>query len=694
VTIDVGDVVGGYHVLASLGAGGVGRVYKVRHAITGRIEALKILLPDYAHNEEQAERFLREVKVQANLNHPNIASVHNAFRVGRSLLMVMEFVEGESLDRVIARGRLPLRQALDYAAQALSALSYAHGRGVVHRDVKPENMLVTPAGTLKVTDFGLAKTTTDIRLTVTGATLGSLYYMSPEQVNGATDLDKRADIYSMGAVLFELVTGRRPFDGAQPFQLMLAHVEQPPKAPAELDPSLPPSLNDAILKALQKQPEARFESAEQFLAALEAAAAHSGGVPSNRSATVPRETNRQDSGNGHPPARGEPASNSASRETAPRRVRPAQFLVKRTLLGLSLVALVASLAVFFAWRALRPDPAKTVATSTGNHRLLRKVIPEAAVQAIVFNATGDLAAVLTSKGRVEVWEPESGEKRATFSGAGKRSHALALSPDGGTLVFADSGSQLRLWNTATGEEQLRLDAGGAVRSVAMSGDGALLAAVSGRTLTVWDIASARQEAPIHHQEFHARLVAFRPDGAALAAADEAAVHVQPLRQPGEPARLQASEGGATVLAFDPESGVLAAAGSGVLTVWNSKTLEEVQSASLPGEAFALGFTRSGHCLALTSNGSFAQIWDSADRAEVSGFLHGYDVGASALSAGGRLAATATAAGDLWFWKADQAWDQPIEPPNGLPQTQRKSEPQSKPRKNVFRRLADVFRGRK
>lgn len=224
MNINVGDVVGGYQVLASLGAGGVGRVYKVRHAITGRIEALKVLLPDFAQNEEQAERFLREVKVQANLNHPNIASVHNAFRVGGSLLMVMELVEGESLDRLIARGRLSLQEALGYTSQALAALSYAHGCGVVHRDVKPENMIVTPAGTLKVTDFGLAKTAADIRLTVTGATLGSLYYISPEQVNGVADLDKRADIYSMGAVLYELVTGRRPFEGAQPFHLMLAHV--------------------------------------------------------------------------------------------------------------------------------------------------------------------------------------------------------------------------------------------------------------------------------------------------------------------------------------------------------------------------------------------------------------------------------------------------------------------------------------
>jgi serine/threonine protein kinase len=692
VTIDVGYVVGDYRVLASLGAGGVGRVYKVRHSITGRIEALKVLLPDYAQNEQQAERFLREIKVQANLNHPNIASVHNAFRVGSSLLMVMEFVEGESLDKLIARGRLPLQQALDYTSQALSALSYAHSRGVVHRDVKPENMLVTPGGTLKVTDFGLAKTATDIRLTVTGATLGSLYYISPEQVSGGADLDKRADIYSMGAVLYELVTGRRPFEGSQPFHLMQAHVEQPPRPPVEWIPSLPPSLNDAILQAMQKRPEARFDSAEQFQSAVDAAVlrhpaslansvAGVGGGSSHSSGDVRRA--------GHAPEYQGTVPKADSR-----RSNPARPPVKRLLMGLSLLALIVSLASFAVWRSQRPDPAKTVAVPSGSHRLLRKVIPTGHVQAIVFNAADNLAAVLTSKGIVEVWEPESGKKRATFSAADKRSKAIALSPDGSAIVFAGNDSRLSVWDVATGEEQLRLDVGRGVRSVAMSGDGGLLAVASDQFLTVWELDGARRKDPVHRLEYSAHLVSFRPDGRTVAVAGQDSLHVQPLQQSGAPSRLSMSDGGPTALAFAADKDMLAAAGNSGLTIWRGKTLEEILTAKLPSRALALGFTHSGDCVALTSTGPLAQIWNAAAETEVSAFLHGHDVEAAALSADGRLAATATAAGDLWFWKADASWDRPENPIADPANDPPSSQPKSKPRKNVLRRFVDVFRGRK
>ncbi len=266
---EVGGMVGDYEVLACLGAGGVGRVYKVRHSITGRVEAMKVLLPDSAEDNELCERFLREVRLQANLDHPNIASVLTAFRAEQGLVMIMELIEGEPLDLVIVRDRPPLHKILDYAMQALAALDYAHAHGVIHRDIKPENLLTGADGVLKVTDFGLAKTAQDVRLTQTGMPMGSLYYMSPEQVTCEEGADPRTDVYSMGAVLYQLATRRRPFKGTQAFQLMLAHVERQPTPPNELDPSLPQALNDAILKALAKNPDERFASAAEFKAALE-----------------------------------------------------------------------------------------------------------------------------------------------------------------------------------------------------------------------------------------------------------------------------------------------------------------------------------------------------------------------------------------------------------------------------------------
>jgi serine/threonine-protein kinase len=252
MNLTIGSTTGDYQIVGILGAGGMGQVYKVRNVISDRIEAMKILLPDLANQPELADRFLREIKVQAGLDHPNIAQLRTALRVDNQLLMLMEFVEGESLDRRLASGPLPAAEAVDYIIQVLSALEYAHAHGLVHRDVKPANMIVTEAGVLKLMDFGIAKVTSDHSLTMTGTTLGSLYYMSPEQIQGAANLDGRSDLYSVGVALYELVTGKRPFDGESQFSIMQAHLASSPAPPIQLDPKLPAMLNDVILLSVRK----------------------------------------------------------------------------------------------------------------------------------------------------------------------------------------------------------------------------------------------------------------------------------------------------------------------------------------------------------------------------------------------------------------------------------------------------------
>ena len=263
-----GSVIGDYVVIATVGSGGMGSVYKVQHVITQRIEAIKLLASGRTETDQE-QRFVREMQVQARLHHPNIAAVYNAFRYYDEFFLVLEFVEGESLETVLSRGRLALATGLHYARQALFALGYAHAHGVVHRDIAPSNMIITPDGTVKLTDFGLAKTATDIRLTHSGAPLGSPWYLSPEQVRGNSTLDARSDIYSLGAVLYEMATGAKPFDMASTFDVMRAQVETAAMPPLVRRPDLPQALNDIILTALAKDPNARFQSAEQFYAALE-----------------------------------------------------------------------------------------------------------------------------------------------------------------------------------------------------------------------------------------------------------------------------------------------------------------------------------------------------------------------------------------------------------------------------------------
>jgi eukaryotic-like serine/threonine-protein kinase len=263
----VGQSIGDYEILSILGMGGMGKVYKVRNVISDRVEAMKILLPDLNSNQSLADRFLREIRLLATLNHPNIASLRTALTYENQLVMIMEFVEGETLANRAARAPLSTSDAVNYSDQVLSALSYAHKQNIIHRDIKPANMMLTPQGVVKLMDFGIARSATDGSLTSTGTTLGSLNYMPPEQVRGEA-ADARSDIYSFGVSLYEMLTGQLPFKGDSQYSLMTAHLNQLPVAPITLRGDLPAGLNEIIMMAIAKDPASRFQTADAFRAAL------------------------------------------------------------------------------------------------------------------------------------------------------------------------------------------------------------------------------------------------------------------------------------------------------------------------------------------------------------------------------------------------------------------------------------------
>ena len=262
-----GQHLGDYEILGVLGAGGMGKVYKVRNVISDRVEAMKILLPNLASEKQLADRFLREIKLLATLHHPNIAALRTALTLDNQLVMIMEYVEGVTLSSRLHEGAIPPADAVRYVDQVLAALSYAHKLEIVHRDIKPANMMLTHDGIVKLMDFGIARSGGDRSLTSTGTTLGSLNYMPPEQVKGEP-ADARSDIYSLGVSLYEMVTGMLPFEAASNYSLMSAHLEQIPKAPIIHKPGLPESLNQIILMALAKDPAQRFQSADAFRGAL------------------------------------------------------------------------------------------------------------------------------------------------------------------------------------------------------------------------------------------------------------------------------------------------------------------------------------------------------------------------------------------------------------------------------------------
>src|SRR5579862_5362909 len=265
--LEVGAVVGDYQIVSLIGQGGMGKVFRVRNVISDRTEAMKVLLPDLDPRPELVERFLREIKVVAGLEHPNIASLRTALRVGNQLLMIMEFVEGHSLNELLVIGRFDEARAVHITNQVLNALAHAHRLGVVHRDVKPSNILVGSGDRVKLTDFGIASRTGDPKLTAAGTAIGSLYYMSPEQMK-AEPIDARSDLYSVGATLYEMITGIRPVPGESFYSILRAHAETRPKPMIHLVPGIAPALSRVVERSLEKTPASRFQSAEEFQAAL------------------------------------------------------------------------------------------------------------------------------------------------------------------------------------------------------------------------------------------------------------------------------------------------------------------------------------------------------------------------------------------------------------------------------------------
>lgn len=265
----IGKIINNYRVVEKLGEGGMGVVYKGIDTMLDRPVAIKMLAQDLTRDPKVMERFQGEAKTQAKLNHPNITALYGFFQYEQNYFMVMEYIDGESIGQMIQRmGPIPYEKAIPLFKQALLGIGYAHRLGVIHRDLKPSNIMVTRDGAVKVMDFGIAKILGGGRLTRTGTLVGTVLYMSPEQIRHES-LDMRSDIYSLGITLYEMVTGRAPFDSESDFEVMQAHVQTPPPPPTKFYPYIPKKLEQMILKSVAKHPDARFQTVEEFSAGLD-----------------------------------------------------------------------------------------------------------------------------------------------------------------------------------------------------------------------------------------------------------------------------------------------------------------------------------------------------------------------------------------------------------------------------------------
>jgi serine/threonine-protein kinase len=254
---------GRYRIVRKLGSGGMADVYLAEDQELGRRVAIKILDGRHANDDQFIERFRREAKNAAALNHPNIVSIYDRGEAEDTYYIAMEYLDGRTLkELIVGHGQAPVRVAVEYARQILSALRFAHRHGIVHRDIKPHNVLVDREGRVKVTDFGIARAGTS-QMTETGSIVGTAQYLSPEQARGG-EVDQRSDLYSLGVVLYELLTGKTPFEGDTPVEIAMKHLSATPQTPSELRSDIPPELDMVILRALAKDPDDRYQSADEM----------------------------------------------------------------------------------------------------------------------------------------------------------------------------------------------------------------------------------------------------------------------------------------------------------------------------------------------------------------------------------------------------------------------------------------------
>jgi len=261
-----GQILGNrYLLLEKIGGGGMAVVYKAKCTLLNRFVAIKILRSEFTNDEEFVKRFKVEAQSVASLSHPNVVSIYDVGFQEDIHYIVMEYVDGLTLkDYINKHGALDWQDSTKITIQICSAIEHAHKNNIVHRDIKPHNILMTKEGIAKVTDFGIARAVTSSTITMVGSTIGSVHYFSPEQARGGF-IDEKSDLYSLGIAMYEMVTGRVPFDGDTPVAVALKHIQEVPVEPRKLNPSLPYGINEIIMKAIQKEQNRRYQSATAMI---------------------------------------------------------------------------------------------------------------------------------------------------------------------------------------------------------------------------------------------------------------------------------------------------------------------------------------------------------------------------------------------------------------------------------------------
>jgi WD40 repeat protein len=647
-----------YRVMRLLGAGGMGTVYEAEHRVMQRPVALKVIKRAYTASPAALERFRREVRAAARLSHPNIVTTYDAEDAGETHFLVMEYVEGTDLGRLVKeRGPLPVDRACEYARQAALGLQHAFEQGMVHRDLKPPNLMLTPGGCVKILDFGLARFAGEAALggaTGSGMVLGTVDYIAPEQADNAHEADIRSDIYSLGCTLYHLLAGQPPFPTGTPLQKLTAHVNKKPQPLTELRHDLPEGLMLVLERMLAKNPKHRYQTPAEVASALE---------PFSISTAVSRSP--------RPRARATDNDWTFILEKKPALVRKWRIFVIATAIMLFLVAGLLGVAVY----RIATDKGELVITTESND--VKVVIKQGGKVVDVIDTKTDKQIRLTLRSgeyELELKGAPEGLKlninRATlkrgetvlatitagpaaekvgevrrFRGHEACVHSVAISPDG-RLAASGSGGILpvtssardrewvdapdysvRLWDMASGREIRRFKGhGAAVTGLAFSKDGSLLASAGSHdhTARIWEVATGKQLHCLRRDNTKSGGVAFLPDGRhVLSAGDDRLLRLWDVKTGKQVGRFEGHKGPVGPVRVSPD-GRRIASGSGDKTarLWDAKTGKVLRQ--FPGHTHSLesvAFSPDGRRL-LTADppSNVFRLWDVESGKELRQFV--------------------------------------------------------------------------